>query len=414
MPKRAHTSESDMLSLSGAKRQSRFFVKLKWEVVLLKKYEKYMKWIIAFVFGAALIAVYKTFDNFQHVLSFIGDVFSILTPFIIGFFIAYILNLPCKKLENLYSGAKFAIVRTRSRGLSIFTVYILFVFILSIAIRTVIPSLYSNIIDLYNNIIPFTQNALSEIENFQEKLGLTFFEINEDTAKETVQKLLNSINIKEFGKYAKGAINFTSGLFKTFIALIVSIYMLTDREHLYEGYKRIVSVLLPEGKAETLQRYMKRVNSIFSNYIYCCVLDAVIVAILATIILSLIGVKYSIIFGTLIGLCNLIPYFGAIISNCITVIVTIFTGGWIKALWSAIALFVLGQLDGNFIGPKIMGNKLDVRPLWIIFAVTLGGGLFGVGGMLLSVPVMMVVKMVVSEWISNIEEKRAAEKSNQE
>ncbi len=373
-----------------------------------------MKWIVAFVFGAALIAVYKTFDNIQNVLSFFGDILSAAMPFVIGFFIAYILDLPCRKLAKAYYGIKFVPIKKRSRGLSIITVYVLFVLIVAIAIRTIIPSLYNNIIDLYNNIIPFTQNALTEIEGFQEKLGINLFEINEATARDTIQRILNSINVREFGKYAQGAINFTSGLFKMFIALIISIYMLTGREKLYEGYKTLLYVMFGKKKAEMIDRYMKRINAIFSNYIYCCVLDAVIVAVLATIILSLIGVKYSIIFGTLIGLCNLIPYFGAIISNCVTVIVTFFTGGWIKALWSAVGLLVLGQLDGNFIGPKIMGSKLDVSPLWIIFAVTLGGGLFGVAGMVLSVPVMMVIKMLMSDWFEEIKKKRSMQEAESE
>lgn len=365
-----------------------------------------MKWIIAFVFGAALIAVYKTFDNIQNVLSFFGNIISACMPFIIGFFIAYILDLPCRKLEKMYSGIKTEFIKKRSRGLSIITVYVIFVVLISIAVRTIIPNLYNNIIDLYNNIIPFTQSALTEIDNFQEKIGISFIEINETTAWETMQKILNGINVKEFGKYAQGAINFTSGVLKMFISLIISIYVLAGREKLYDGYRNLLYVMFGTKKANIINRYMKRVNEIFSNYIYCCVLDAVIVAILATIILSLVGVKYALIFGTFIGLCNLIPYFGAIISNCVTVVVTIFTGGWVKAVWSAAGLFVLGQLDGNFIGPKIMGNKLDVSPLWIIFAVTLGGGLFGVAGMVLSVPVMMVIKMLVADWFEDIKEKR--------
>lgn len=375
----------------------------------MKKYKKYMTWIIAFIFGIALIAVYKTFDNLQNVFAFIGKIFYALTPFIIGSIIAYILNLPCKKLEHLFERAKWSFIQKRSKGLSILSVYIIFILILFIAMRTVIPTLYKNIIDLYNNIIPSTQNALSLIADLQKRLGVVFFEINEATAKETIQKILSGINVSEFGRYAQGALTFTSNLLKTFIALIISIYLLTDRENLKSAYRRVIAAALPPQKAKTLHNYLVRINNIFSNYIYSCVLDATIVAVLATIVLTIIGVKYSIIFGTLIGICNLIPYFGSIISNCITIVITFFTGGWVKAVWAAVALFILGQLDGNFIGPKIMGNKLDARPLLIIFAVTLGGGLFGVPGMLLSVPVMMVIKLILSELLRDMEIKRNEE-----
>lgn len=379
----------------------------------MKKLEQYTKWIIIFVVGTALITVYKTFDNLQNIFSFFGRIFSILTPFIIGFIIAYVLNLPCKKLEKLYSGAKIPSVRKHASKLSILSIYIVFAIIAFVIIRTIIPKLYTNVLDLYNNIIPFTQNALSEIDKFQKNLGISLININEDTAKSTLQNILGNINVGGFGKYAMGAISFTSGLFNIFIAIIVSIYMLIDREHLLSGYNHVISVIIPPKKLKTFKRYTARINEICSNYVYSCVLDAIIVAVLSTIILSIVGVKYSIIFGTLIGCCNLIPYFGAIISNCVTMVFIFFSSGWVKTIWAAISLFILGQLDGNVIGPKIMGSKLDVRPIWIIFSITLGGGLFGIAGMLLSVPAMMVIKMLLSELMLNIEEKRAESEENQ-
>lgn len=369
---------------------------------------------MAFVFGVALIAVYKTFDNIHNVYSFAGEVIGAMTPFLIGFVIAYVLNRPCRRIEELYSNSKSAFIKKRCGGLGVATVYLIFVIVLAVMIGMVIPALCRNVIDLYNNIIPFTQSAAEKIDSIQQRLGINIIEVNEETAKAAIQSVLNNINVGEFGKYAKGAISFTSGLLNIFIALIVSIYMLLDRERLIAGYKRLLSVLVPPERLGSVQRYTKRINEIFSNYVYSCVLDAMIVAVLATIILSILGIKYSIIFGAFIGLCNLIPYFGAIISNVVTVIITIFTGGWLKAVWVAAALLVLGQIDGNFIGPKIMGNKLDVRPIWIIFAVTVGGGLFGVVGMLLSVPAMMVIRMLLSELISNIEEKRASQNKEQE
>lgn len=377
----------------------------------MKNYNQYMKWIIAFVFGAALIAVYKTFDNMQHVFAFIGEVFSALTPFITGFVIAYILNLPCKKLEKLYGDVKIKFIKEKNKSLAIISVYVVFILLVFIAGRTVIPRLYNNVMDLYNNIIPFTQTALAEVERLQERLGITILEINRDTAKNAVQGLLNAVNPNELGKYAKGAISFTSGLLNVFIGVIVSIYMLIDRERLIAGMSRLLSLTVPKKKEERVKRYLSRINKIFANYIYSCVLDAFIVAVLATIILSIIGIKYALIFGTLIGVCNLIPYFGAIVSNVVTVIFTFFSSGPIKAIWTLVGLLVLGQADGNIIGPKIMGNKLEVRPLLIIFAVTLGGGLFGIVGMLLSVPVMTAIKMIVSEAVYSLEEKKRERES---
>jgi len=111
------------------------------------------------------------------------------------------------------------------------------------------------------------------------------------------------------------------------------------------------------------------------------------------------GVKYAVLLGFMIGLFNLIPYFGAIIAVIVAVIVTIFTGGIGKAIIMAIVVIVLQQIDANVINPKIVGNSLKMSPLLVIFAVTVGGAYFGVIGMFLSVPIMAVVKLLVTEFI---------------
>ena len=247
------------------------------------------------------------------------------------------------------------------------------------------------------------------MDKLQTSLGVELFKFDEETIRTAIQGLFSKINIDGVGKYAKGAISFASGILDVFIAFVISVYILIDRERLKSGYERVTGLLLPPDKIGTFRKYSSRINAICSSYIYSCVLDAATVAILATVILSLIGVKYAMFFGIFIGVCNLIPYFGAFISNVVTVVMTGFITGWGKAIWAAVTLLILGQIDANFIGPKIMGNKLDVRPLWIIFAVSLGGGLFGIPGMVLSVPAMMIIKIIFEEILENIEEKRTAE-----
>jgi predicted PurR-regulated permease PerM len=105
----------------------------------------------------------------------------------------------------------------------------------------------------------------------------------------------------------------------------------------------------------------------------------------------------------MIGIFNLIPYFGAIFAIAIAIIVSLITGGLFQGIWVAIFLIILQQLDGNFIGPKIMGEVLDASPLLIIFAITVGGGLFGIGGMIISVPMFVVLKMIIADFINEKE-----------
>ena len=115
--------------------------------------------------------------------------------------------------------------------------------------------------------------------------------------------------------------------------------------------------------------------------------------------MSIIGVKYSVLLGFMIGLFNIIPYFGAIIAVAISILITVITGGISKALIMAIVVIILQQIDSNIINPKIIGNSLEISPLLVIFAVTVGGAYFGVLGMFLAVPVVAVLKIVVNDWI---------------
>lgn len=179
--------------------------------------------------------------------------------------------------------------------------------------------------------------------------------------------------------------------------------MLIDKEKIKASVRRILRLILKEEKSGRFIDTVNRINSVFSKYIFCLLIDAVIMAVLSTAILSVLNVRYAIILGIMIGMFNLIPYFGAIFAAVMSVVITFITGGFFKALWTAVALIVLQQVDGNFIGPKIMGQMLDASPLWIIFAVTLGGGLFGIVGMIISVPVLVTVKMAVSEFIKEKE-----------
>lgn len=173
-------------------------------------------------------------------------------------------------------------------------------------------------------------------------------------------------------------------------------------------------IFIKEERTNKIISGVKRINDVFSRYVFCLLMDAVIIAVLSTIVLSLLRVRYAIILGGLIGVCNLIPYFGAIFASVFSIIITLITGGLFKAIWTAVSLLMLQQVDGNFIGPKIMGQMLDASPLWIIFAVTVGGGLFGVAGMIISVPILVVIKMIVSDYINMKESKEKEIKNGDE
>lgn len=373
----------------------------------MKKFEKYNNWLLALAFVIIVIVVYKTFDNFYKIVEIGGIILKSLSPFLIGFVIAYILNMPCKKIDNLCRKSKNCFINKKSKAIGIISVYLMMLLVIYVVVSAVAPALYRNILDLYNNIPAYVDKLMAAIEGWQKTYNIDIFNINEANLTHAFNAILGKFDVAELSKYAKGVIDITSGVISIFIGIIISVYMLIDKEKIKASCRRVLYLILKEEKSSKLIMYVKRINGVFSKYIFCLLLDALIMAVAATTILSILNVKYAMILGLMIGVLNLIPYFGAICAAVLSIIITLITGGFFQALWTAIALIVLQQIDGNFIGPKIMGQVLDASPLWIIFAVTLGGGLFGILGMIISVPVLVTIKMAVSEFIDEKETKQS-------
>ena len=225
--------------------------------------------------------------------------------------------------------------------------------------------------------------------------------------KNAVYNLFNKIDFTEFGKYAQGVFNVTSGLVSAFIAVIASIYMLLDKARIERGIMRVIAIFSSEEKAKYVADYAASVNRIFTSFLYSRLVCSVIMAVVCSLVLSVMRVKYAVVLGIFIGAMDMIPYFGSIISSVLASVITILTGGLFKACYTAVALLILQQIDGNLLAPKIMENSLEIRPLWIIFAVTVGGTLFGFLGMLLSVPVLAILRSLAAGYLN---EREAAKK----
>ena len=147
-------------------------------------------------------------------------------------------------------------------------------------------------------------------------------------------------------------------------------------------------------------------NDVFFKFLTSQIIDAMIVGVLVAVGLSILKVKYAILLGFIIGLFNLIPYFGAIIGVGVSILITVLTGGIPKAAIMAVVVIVLQQIDANIINPKIVGNSLKISPLLVMFAITVGGAYFGMLGMFLAVPVAAVLKILVEDFIKYKDKKR--------
>lgn len=177
--------------------------------------------------------------------------------------------------------------------------------------------------------------------------------------------------------------------------------MLKDKEKIIRGIKRLIYASIGNDKGESLLSYCKEADKVFSSYIIGKTIDSAIMGILCFIVLEIMRVPYAILISIIFGVTNMIPYFGPFIGTIAGAIIVVFSNPML-ALWVLIALFLLQQFDGWVLGPKILGDAVGLSPLWIIFAIIVGGGLYGVFGMFLGVPFVAIIKI----WVDRIIEKR--------
>lgn len=372
----------------------------------MKRLKDYYKWIVAFIFCIAVIAVYKTFDNIGNIGKAIGVVLNAFKPFFWGFVIAYLLNLPAKKIAELLKKVKVDFIRKRARGISILVIYFMALVAAGLIVMKFVPALYRNIVELSLNLPNYAGEIINRIENFEIVKRFGLLEAETIDASATINAFIGKINPDEIGKYAQSVFHMTTGIFSAVIALIASIYMLLDKERITNALIRIIRIFFKKETADNICRYAHRANEIFTSYIYCRLMCSIIMAIACTIALSIMKVKYAVVLGLFIGAMDMIPYFGSIISVVIAEIIILLTGGIWKTVWTTVTLLIMQQIDGNIMAPKIMGMSLDMRPLWIIVAVTVGGSLFGFLGMLLSVPVAAVLQTVAADGIAEYEARK--------
>lgn len=358
------------------------------------------KWLYWFLFAVAVITVYKTLDNFQAIGDWIKRLLDVLMPFLIGILLAYVLYIPCKKIENIYVKAKkLKFVKKRATFLSVITVYIIVFIILVASIMFLIPVISNSIVDLVNNFQNYYNITITNYDNLPAD-SILKSDIIEDIIHNIKSiDLKQFINIDKIAQYAKGAIDVATKIFDFFVAIIVSVYILVQRKDILEFVRKLGRAVLRETIYNNIGKYFNRTNSIFFNFLAGQFLDGIVVGIITSVAMSIMGVKYAVLLGFMIGLFNMIPYFGAIIAVTIATIITVLTGGIAQAIVMLIVVVILQQIDANIINPKIIGSSLKISPLLVIFAVTVGGAYFGVWGMFLAVPIIAVLKLFVTDYI---------------
>lgn len=364
-----------------------------------KSKEKIKNWLYWFWLGLAIIVVYKVLDNFPIIMDSIGGFFSVISPFLTGVFIAYILYVPCKSIEGMYKKTKIRIFSRRARALSVITVYAIVVLILVVLINFILPVLIGSVVDLISNIQGYFENAINGYNDLPEDSWL-----KSAMVKDAIQSIQN-IDIKQYlqldkiWEYILSALSAVTSVFDVLVAFVVSVYVLIGRADILNFFKRLAGAIFKERTYKNMDKYFNNSNQIFFKFLASQFMDAVVVGILVTIAMSIMGVKYAPLLGFFIGLFNMIPYVGAIIAVGISAIITLITGGFSQAVWMLIVVIILQQIDANIIGPRIVSQSLKVSPLLVMFAISIGGAYFGILGMFLAVPISAIIKILVEDFI---------------
>lgn len=350
------------------------------------------------VFGGILF--YFILSRIEDVLSWIGWILAIFKPFLWGLIIAYFVNFFVVFFERRFF-AKIKNGKTQ-RSLAMICGFLLALIIVILCIAIIVPQTADSISGLF-------ANAAEYIENF------TIFATTFAAHHVWATNILDWATIKLSGledslptlltdyvlPYTVDiTTKITSIIVNLFIAIVVSIYFIARKERFYAQTKKMLYAHMKKEKVERILQLSNLSTETFSSFISGKLLDSLIIGIIAFISLSIFRFPYALLVAVVIGITNIIPFFGPIIGAvpCFFIILIVDPA---KALWFLLFILVLQQVDGNIIGPKILGYSVGISAIWIVFAIVIGNQLFGFIGMVIGVPLFAIIYVLFKEWSEN-------------
>ena len=326
----------------------------------------------------------------------IAFLWGILSPFLVGGAIAFVLNIPMRAIEEKllfrWRGKSAGrLKRPVSMVLSLVTV----VFIITVVVVTVVPQVATTAAEVGKKIPAFLDEMIEELDKLTKKYPELAKQVsNLEQLEMNWESILNSIF--DFLKNGAGdmlnstvnvASGIISGVVNAVISFIFALYILSQKENLADQGRRILAAYLPEAFCGRTQEIFSLLYRNFSSFITGQCLEAVILGVMFVIALTIFGMPYALMVGVLIAFTALIPIVGAFI-GCAVGAFLILIDNPLLALWFIILFLVLQQIEGNLIYPKVVGNSVGLPAIWVLMAVSVGGSLFGVAGMLLFIPLM--------------------------
>ena len=379
--------------------------------------KKYLYWgITAFCVVACAILFYMALNYISLLRGALRSLIGILSPFIWGLVFTYLLLPVMKALEqsvfqplgerlykkNKKNAAKFA------RSFSVLFSELFLLAILAALIYLILPQLYSSIETIIVNsntyLLHASEWATKLLEDYPEIAQYAASALGEAT--ESLENLFEWVQQNVLPQLGSVLANVTSGLsyvlkgvYNFLIGLIVSVYILGNLESFSAAVKRILYCVFTLEAAERIREGIAFIDKTFVGFINGKLLDSAIIGLICYIVCVLLRMPYSLLVSVIIGVTNIIPFFGPFI-GAIPCAFLILLVNPIKCLIFVIFIVVLQQVDGNIIGPKILGSAIGINGFWVMFSIILGAGLFGFWGMLLGVPVFMVIYTAINNHIA--------------
>uniref|UniRef100_UPI0040284D10 AI-2E family transporter n=1 Tax=Gemmiger formicilis TaxID=745368 RepID=UPI0040284D10 len=356
-----------------------------------KRPESMLDW---FCVVGACIAFYLLLNNLGYFLGRIGIFINILSPFAGGIVIAYILDPMVK-----FFYAKLFKEKKGTRGFAILLAYAVAILLLVLLGWLVVPQIVNSIGMLFTNFPSYIQGVQEMLLYVQSEYGIDLqqatkmLDDSEAMVKEIYAMATNAMPqiVASIGSVAS---NFVA----IFTSIAASIYMLADKDHLLHQLRTLAHAFLPEKVASNTLRICHYANVNFTGFFVGKIIDSAIIGVITFVAMTILRLDFAVLISVFIGITNIIPVFGPFIGAIPSVFILLLIDP-LQAVIFCVLILIIQQLDGNFIGPKILGSSIGISALWILFSIVVGGDLFGIVGMVVGVPVFATLYGLAQEFV---------------
>ncbi len=359
--------------------------------------------VYTFLLVVASTVAIKAIFSFGQTKAFLSNIVRAIGPFLIAILIAYVLMPFVKRVNVLLRRIFKKLPEKPAMVLSLLIVYLLGIGLMVAVLIYVLPAVVRNLADLVR-MVPEGYNQLKillgQLQEHFPQLDLSSVTSMLDSTQGDVMSMLTDISGEMIPVLYTASVSVVQWFFNFVIAIVVSVYMLYGKASLKRLCKLVVYAFIPREQVPQVRKVLGDCNTIFGRYVVSKMVDSVIIGILCALLMTILQLPYVFLISMVVAITNMIPYFGPFIGAIPGLVIELVVSPW-KALIFLIMILCLQQFDGLYLGPKLMGNSTGMKPIWIIFAITVGGKFFGVPGMFLGVPVLAILaylaELLVSE-----------------